>query len=364
MFRQVRSLRTKHFSHNRLNSNKQNLFRKGPFGKIKNNLIRSSSHLNENKTNFRKGVLIEIIRNHRKLIDRPATLIDKPAILITKRYYSIKINDVTKTDIISKDNTPKVDGLLKFVNLIKDNKVNKSESKSIVIDDLSPLQRYCKLVGTTTGKFLGITALTGAATVGSVAAFANVVPLTIAPYVCIGGILCSFIGSLYHAYHIDSSKSDEERLRHAYWMHAFLGVVISPVLVIFSEFIPHALITTAALVAGPITFSRFMPKGSLLPWGTALYTALWGLIGVGCMSLIAPLLGFTNLAMTLHGIDLYAGVALFTLYNAYDTHKLINDFENGRENHIGHAAHYSLNAINIFIRLLEIFAKANKGNKH
>lgn len=263
-----------------------------------------------------------------------------PTILITKRYYSTKID--SKVITIKDDNLTKL---------------NKSEKNSIVIDDLTPLQHYCKLVGATTGKFLGLTALTGGVTVGAFMTLSSAIPFTAAPYVYAGGLLCSFIGSLYHAYHIDSTKSDEERLRHAYWMHALVGIVLAPSLIMFSAFIPHALITTAALVAGPITFSKFMPKGSLLPWGPALYTALWGLIGVGCASLISPLLGMHGLAMTLHGIDLYAGVALFTIYNAYDTHKLINDFENGKKDHIGHAANYSLNAINIFVRLLEIYTK-------
>jgi FtsH-binding integral membrane protein len=71
-------------------------------------------------------------------------------------------------------------------------------------------------------------------------------------------------------------------------------------------------------------------------------------------------LGFPELGMAMHSIDLYGGVALFTVYNAYDTHVVIRDYETGNRDYVGHATNYSLNCINIFIRLLEIFARAKK----
>ena len=64
-----------------------------------------------------------------------------------------------------------------------------------------------------------------------------------------------------------------------------------------------------------------------------------------------------SLGLAAHSIDLFGGVALFSIYNAYDTHVLIEDFEKGKRDYIYHAVNYSLNAINIFIRMLEIVAK-------
>ncbi|VBB18661.1 hypothetical protein YASMINEVIRUS_1192 [Yasminevirus sp. GU-2018] len=227
---------------------------------------------------------------------------------------------------------------------------------------LTPLQSYFREVNLTTGKFLGLTAVTGAGTVGTTFALSSVVPPDTLMSLGAVGLIGSFAGSLYHAWQLGKEKPEAERLRHAYWMHGLMGVSIAPSLFMFSQFIPHALITTGALVAGPITAAYRMPKGSMLPYGSALYTGLWGLIGVGVTSIFAPIIGFPGLGMMMHNVDLYGGVLLFTVYNAYDTHVLIDDFEKGKKDVIGHSANYSLNAINIFIRMLEIFAKMNKKN--
>lgn len=229
-------------------------------------------------------------------------------------------------------------------------------------DGLSPLQRYSRKVGMTTGKFLGLTAITGGSTIGAGFALMSAgVPMDTLMTMGAVGWIGSAIGSFYHAYQLDKDgKTEEQRLRHAYWMQGLMGVTISPSLLMFHQFIPHALITTGALVAGPITAARMMPDGAMLKWGPALYTGLWGLLGVGVTSIFAPMLGFHGLGMALHNIDLYGGVALFTIYNAYDTHVMIENFKRGNRDYVGHAAHYSLNAVNIFIRLLEIFAKTQQ----
>lgn len=224
------------------------------------------------------------------------------------------------------------------------------------------LQQYVYKVGTTTGKLLGVTALSGASIIGTGFALMSVgvssdILMTLGGTAWFG----AFIGSFYHAYQLgDTEKSDEQRLRNAYWMQGLMGVTISPSLLIFHQFIPHALITTGALVAGPITASRMMSDGAMLKWGPALYTGLWGLVGVGVTSIVAPMLGFHEMGTALHNIDLYGGVVLFTVYNAYDTHVMIDEFKRGNRDYVGHAANYSLNAVNIFIRLLEIFARANE----
>jgi len=231
-------------------------------------------------------------------------------------------------------------------------------------DGLSPLQRYSRIVAGLTGKLLGTTALFGVSTIGT---GLSLMAMGVSPQTILGlGYIClpaSFIGALYHAHRFNAGgQTDVQRLRHAYWMHGLMGVAISPSLVMFHQFIPHALITTGALVAGPITAARMMPKGAMLQWGPALYTGLWGLVGVGIASIVAPYFGLHELGTTLHGIDLYGGVALFTVYNAYDTHVMIDQFKKGDKDYVGHAANYSLNSLNLFIRLLEIFSKSSRSS--
>jgi len=139
-----------------------------------------------------------------------------------------------------------------------------------------------------------------------------------------------------------------------------MGIMMAPSLIIFNQYIPQALILTSALVAGPIMGTRLMPKGSMLSLGPALSTALFGLVGIGFTSIGASFLGFNSLAGITHSINLYGGIILFTLYNSYDTEKLIDDYEKGIKNHVHHAVSYSLNIINIFARILEVLKYLNQ----
>lgn len=224
------------------------------------------------------------------------------------------------------------------------------------------LQDHAKKVAFTTGKLLGITALTGTATVGiGLSLLSANIPMDVLFGIGSVSIIGSFCGSLYNAWKIDDpNKTEAQKLKHAYWMNGFMGVVISPSLLVFHQVIPHALITTSALVAGPIVAAKMMPSNSLLSYGPALSTALCGLIGVGFTSIVAPLVGFHDLGIALHNIDLYGGVILFTIYNAYDTQVIIDEFNKGNRDIVKHSANYSLNIINIFIRLLEIISKMQK----
>lgn len=221
------------------------------------------------------------------------------------------------------------------------------------------LKKYAMKVGITTGKLMSTTALVGASTIASAYGLMNLnIPINTLTY--LGGTcwVGSAVGSIYHAYQFGLyDKTEKQRLRHAYMMHALMGVTISPSLLIFHEFIPHAMITTGALIAGPITAARMASDGAMLNWGSALYTSLWGTVGIGFSSIICHYIGLNELSSALHNVDLFAGVALFTVLNAYNTHVIVDDFNKGKRDELTHSVNYSLNCINIFIRLLEIFAK-------
>ena len=273
----------------------------------------------------------------------------------TSNSNSISQNSTSKSDLISQNSTSKSD-------LISQN----TSSDIILVSknkDLSPLQQYYRLVTYTTSKFLGITALGSIGIVLAAIPIANVCPPDTLFPIAVTAFVGSIIGSFYHSYKLSDTFLDtNRRMKHAYWMHACLGVMIAPLVVICAEFIPQALATTFALTMGPIAAAMWMPKGSMLPLTAAMGTCLLGLIGIGAGALIAPMLGFYDMGLMLHSIDMYVGVLFFTIYNAYHTQVMIDDFENGNEDHIGHSANYSLSAINIFIRILEILSKIKKNN--
>jgi len=226
------------------------------------------------------------------------------------------------------------------------------------------MKNYTREVFSNMTKFLGTTTVSSAGTLGLGSLLVNNFPPTESLLVAAGMLwLTSMGGSLYCAYKLDTeSKNPTKRTEYAYMMHGLMGVTLTPSLIMFPQYIPHALVISSALVAAPVSLALFTPKDRFLSWGVPLMTGLWGLIGVGFSSIGLHLLGFTEMAMSLHTVDLYGGVALFTAYSAYDTHRLISDFEEGKKDAVGHACQYSLNFINLFIRLLEILAR-NNGNR-
>jgi FtsH-binding integral membrane protein len=253
-----------------------------------------------------------------------------------------------------------IDKFKRSITLDKSSKNNKDYDCRPDDIDGSGIKSYCSEVYTNVAKFLGVTTVSGAVGYGLVNSLVPHLEST-GLTILVGSWLFCFGGSFYQVYQLTKDdKTEEDRLSHAYKMHMFMGLVITPSLLMFHEFIPHALVGTAALTAGPIMMALKTPSKTLLPYGSALYTCLGGLVGVGLTSVIAPLLGFTSLGMFAHNIDLYGGVLLFTLYNAFDTHKMLDDYEKGNRDVLCHATNYSLSAINIFIRLLEIMSKLQK----
>jgi FtsH-binding integral membrane protein len=234
-------------------------------------------------------------------------------------------------------------------------------------EDIS-LKSYINKVGISAGKLLAISAMTGGLTVGISNALINIPPdIDTFEYIdqytpmifTLYGLSC--IGSFYHIWKLsDKTKTDSQKMYHAYWIHGIMGFIMAPSLIIFNQYIPQALILTSALVAGPIMGTRLIPKGSMLSLGPALSTALCGLVGIGFTSIGSSYFGFNALADITHSINIYGGIIIFTIYNSYYTERLIDDYEKGIKNYVDHAISYSLNIINIFVRILEVLRYLNQ----
>lgn len=109
--------------------------------------------------------------------------------------------------------------------------------------------------------------------------------------------------------------------------------------------LPHVALATTGLTATSIAASMYMPKGAMLPTKNFLFTSLIGLIAIQIGGFWYPALAHTGN---------YAGLALFSAYNAYDTHKIVQDYENRDLDAMGHSIDYTMNVLNIFVRFSRI----------
>lgn len=142
----------------------------------------------------------------------------------------------------------------------------------------------------------------------------------------------------------------------------FLGLALTPLINIAGlELICQATGISLAVTAGSTLYAFRAKPDSLLKYRSIAYGALFGLVGIGLMSIGTSLFfGHQDLFCLLHSIDLYGGLVLFIILNAIDTHSAINMYQSGNPDHLHCSMSTTLNTLNIFIRILEILAKTKK----
>ena len=96
--------------------------------------------------------------------------------------------------------------------------------------------------------------------------------------------------------------------------------------------------------------SLMAKPGATLRWGVPLAGGLLVLCGVGLASFFVPVTSAWY--PLLHNVSLYGGLGLFTLYVAYDTQKMIDEYEMGEDDHLKHAVDLFIDFKVIFTRVL------------
>lgn len=205
-------------------------------------------------------------------------------------------------------------------------------------EKVSGLDNYLKAVSLQSGKFLGVAGLGSVAGVGALA----INPVAVLPLFGAG-----VVASFYSAYKMGVVEEDE-KLFYGNVMHAGMGCLMAPVVLMSKAVLVPAAVVTGVVVGGSVMAGCYMPQGVMAPYGRPLYVGLAGLIAVGIGGFWIP---------ALHTVNVYGGVALFTGLTMYDTQKTISDFNAGVIDEVGHAANFSLNTLNIFIRMLEIMSR-------
>eukprot|EP00965_Chrysotila_dentata_P244444 6205979-Pleurochrysis_carterae.AAC.2 len=96
--------------------------------------------------------------------------------------------------------------------------------------------------------------------------------------------------------------------------------------------------------------SMMAKPGAALRLGVPLGAGVIVLLVAGVAGMFVPVTSAWY--PLLHSISLYGGLALFTAYIAYDTQRMIDDYEMGEDDHLKHAVDLFINFKAIFTRVL------------
>ncbi len=125
-----------------------------------------------------------------------------------------------------------------------------------------------------------------------------------------------------------------------------MAMLISPVIV------PQALLITTGLFGTMTALSLMAKPGAALRWGVPLGGGLLLLMATGIGAMFVPVTSAWY--PLLHNVYLYGGLALFTAYIAYDTQKMIDEYQMGEDDHIKHAVDFFIDFKAVFVRVLSI----------
>lgn len=177
--------------------------------------------------------------------------------------------------------------------------------------------------------------------------------LGISPLISFGGSIVSILALSFAA-----PKGSNPALRAgllastALFVGSSLGPIVGASLAMDPLLLPMALGASGGIFAGATVFSLMAPEGKMLSLGGPLFGGLLVLVGCGVLGMFYP-------HPVLHSISLYGGLALFTVYVAYDTQVILDDYKNGMEDAVQHSLQLFLDFVNIFRRVLFMFMMTN-----
>ena len=114
----------------------------------------------------------------------------------------------------------------------------------------------------------------------------------------------------------------------------------------------QGLLITTGMFGAMTGLAMFAKPGAALRYGVPLGGGLLMLMAVGIGGMFVPVTSAWY--PILHNVYLYGGLTLFTLYIAYDTQKMIDEYEMGEDDHIKHATDLFIDFKIVFSRVLQL----------
>lgn len=156
-----------------------------------------------------------------------------------------------------------------------------------------------------------------------------------------------------------TSKHTHSQTMRAGLFAAFTGLsgmsmapMLKMALMINPMVVPQALMITTGLFGTMTALSLFAKPGTALRMGVPLGGGLLVLMAAGVASMFVPITSAWY--PLLHNVYLYGGLTLFTLYIAYDTQKMIDEYEMGQDDHLKHAVDLFIDFKAVFMRVLSM----------
>jgi FtsH-binding integral membrane protein len=245
------------------------------------------------------------------------------------------------------------------------------KKKPVASDVLSTVTQndYVKLAATETSLNLAKISLVSAGTVAIAPTLLSVADPVVLGVTALGG---SFAAAIYSIFQIGgesptviyNKKEKKHEIvdspRRRKFVNLFLaaeGVMIAPTLFLgaMTDVLAPATLITVGIMAGPITAAYMNPTKNYQGVGTFACTALLGSICLSVGGLIFPSFG-----QLWHMPEAYIGIGLMSLFNWYDTQLMLDSYEKKELDPTMHGVSYTLNFINIWIRVISIMSKMKR----
>ena len=131
---------------------------------------------------------------------------------------------------------------------------------------------------------------------------------------------------------------------------AFANNVINPTIV------PAAAALSFLVMGGSSLYALKKPLGQFKTLESALMGGIFELLGINFISLMVSLaIGPNIFSLACSRVDTYFRLALFTAFQAYDTHSAIEEFKKGNYD-LEHVIYF----LNVFRRMIQILARLRK----
>jgi FtsH-binding integral membrane protein len=243
------------------------------------------------------------------------------------------------------------------------------------INNNSKLQLYIKDIYKYSGCGFG-GSIASSLVFGGIAAGTTVLSGSMIPAIglYIGNVGFSFY-SLYKISKLRSNTKDDLTEEIPYdkkkWYTLFSisnGITLSPA--VYASFaispmiFPLALTSTLGTFGGATYYALKQTNLDAIKWQAPLMGCVVGLIGSGLVQIGASFMGFTQFAHGLDIISTLASTAVFTGLIVADTQKAIKDFEDKQLDSINTSVELLLDATNLLIDFIKIFAEISKNIKN